>query len=141
MLICGWLAAMLGTALAAYLLLLYAMVFAEFFSRYEWQRIGLRIAGGFVPAVLHRTDRFDADLEYLVRAARQLDAVEGEAERQAAAQAEAQTGGQTRAQATERQAQRAGQAQLEHLAPTVLEGQIVEDAELVPKMDESPNDR
>jgi inosose dehydratase len=39
---------------------------------------GLRVAGGFVPAVLHRTDRFDADLGYFVRAARQLAAVEGE---------------------------------------------------------------
>lgn len=39
---------------------------------------GLRIAGGFVPAVLHRTDRFDAELGYFARAARQLAAVEGQ---------------------------------------------------------------
>lgn len=39
---------------------------------------GLRIAGGFVPAVLHRTDRFDAGLGYFERAARQLAAVMGE---------------------------------------------------------------
>ncbi len=39
---------------------------------------GLQVAGGFVPAVLHRTDRFDADLAYFERAVRQLAAVEGE---------------------------------------------------------------
>ena len=38
---------------------------------------GLRIAGGFVPAVLHRRDRFDADLDYFERASRQLAAVGG----------------------------------------------------------------
>lgn len=46
----GRLAALLGTCIAAYLLLLYAMVFADFFSRREWQRIGLRIAGSWVAA-------------------------------------------------------------------------------------------
>jgi inosose dehydratase len=39
---------------------------------------GLRIAGGFVPAVMHRQDRFDADLGYFERASRQLAAVGGE---------------------------------------------------------------
>ena len=39
---------------------------------------GLSIAGGFVPAVLHRQDRFDADLGYFERASRQLAAVGGE---------------------------------------------------------------
>jgi len=39
---------------------------------------GLRIAGGFVPAVLHRQDRFDADLGYFERASRQLAAVGGD---------------------------------------------------------------
>ena len=39
---------------------------------------GLRIAGGFVSAVMHRQDRFDADLDYFERAARQLAAVGGE---------------------------------------------------------------
>ncbi len=39
---------------------------------------GLRIAGGFVPAVLHRQDRFDADLGYFDRASRQLAAVGGD---------------------------------------------------------------
>jgi inosose dehydratase len=38
---------------------------------------GLRIAGGFVPAILHRQDRFDADLDYFERASRQLAAVGG----------------------------------------------------------------
>jgi inosose dehydratase len=38
---------------------------------------GLRVAGGFVPAVLHRQDRFDAELDYFERAARQLAAVDG----------------------------------------------------------------
>lgn len=46
----GWLAAMLGSAIAAYLLLLYAMVFAEWFGRREWQRIGLRILGSWAAA-------------------------------------------------------------------------------------------
>ncbi len=39
---------------------------------------GLRIAGGFVPAVLHRQDRFDAGLDYFERASRQLAAVDGQ---------------------------------------------------------------
>lgn len=39
---------------------------------------GLRIAGGFVPAVLHRQNQFDADEAYFERAARQLGAVGGE---------------------------------------------------------------
>ncbi|MEX1296423.1 MAG: TIM barrel protein [Candidatus Limnocylindrales bacterium] len=38
---------------------------------------GLRIAGGFVPAVLHRQERFEADLDYFERASRQLAAVDG----------------------------------------------------------------
>lgn len=38
---------------------------------------GLRIAGGFVPAVLHRQERFDADAPYFERASRQLAAVDG----------------------------------------------------------------
>ena len=46
----GRLAALLGTCIAAYLLLLYAVVFADFFSRRQWQRIGLRIAGSWVAA-------------------------------------------------------------------------------------------
>ena len=46
----GRLAALLGTCVSAYLLLLYAMVFADFFTRREWQRIGLRIAGSWVAA-------------------------------------------------------------------------------------------
>ena len=46
----GWLAAMLGSAISAYLLLLYAMVFAEWFGRREWQRIGLRILGSWTAA-------------------------------------------------------------------------------------------
>ena len=46
----GWLAAMLGSAISAYLLLLYAMVFAEWFGRREWQRIGLRILGSWAAA-------------------------------------------------------------------------------------------
>ncbi len=39
---------------------------------------GLRIAGGFVPAVLHRQDRFDVGLDYFERASRQLAAVDGQ---------------------------------------------------------------
>lgn len=46
----GLLAALLGTCIGAYLLLLYAMVFADFFSRRDWQRIGLRIAGSWIAA-------------------------------------------------------------------------------------------
>jgi inosose dehydratase len=38
---------------------------------------GLRVAGGFVPAVLHRQERFDTDLGYFERAARQLATVDG----------------------------------------------------------------
>lgn len=46
----GWLAAMLGTAIAVYLLLLYAVAFAEFFSKRVWQQVGLRILGSWAAA-------------------------------------------------------------------------------------------
>ena len=46
----GRLAALLGTLLAAYMLVLYAMVLSEFFSRRHWQRIGLRIVGSWIAA-------------------------------------------------------------------------------------------
>ena len=35
---------------------------------------GLKIVGGFVPALLHRTDRIDSELEYVARASAQLAA-------------------------------------------------------------------
>lgn len=37
-------------------------------------RYGLKIVGGFVPALLYRPDRIDSELEYVERAARQLAA-------------------------------------------------------------------
>lgn len=46
----GWLATMLGTAIAVYLLLLYAVAFAEFFSKRVWQQVGLRILGSWAAA-------------------------------------------------------------------------------------------
>ena len=44
------LAALLGSGIATYLLVLYAMVFAEYFSRAAWQRIGLRVIGSWSAA-------------------------------------------------------------------------------------------
>jgi inosose dehydratase len=41
----------------------------EYMSRYD-----LGVVGGFVPAVLHREDRFEAGLDYVERASRQLAA-------------------------------------------------------------------
>ena len=41
----------------------------EYVARYE-----LQVVGGFVPAVLYRQERFDADMQYVDRAARQLAA-------------------------------------------------------------------
>ncbi len=46
----GWFAAMLGTVIGVYLLLLYAMMFAEFFSKRVWQQIGLRVLGSWAAA-------------------------------------------------------------------------------------------
>jgi len=46
----GRLAALLGTAIAAYLMLLYAMVFADWLAKGEWQRIGLRVLGSWAAA-------------------------------------------------------------------------------------------
>jgi urease accessory protein len=46
----GQLAALLGTALGVYALLLYALLFAEFFGRRAWQRIGLRVLGSWAAA-------------------------------------------------------------------------------------------
>ncbi|MDJ0738272.1 MAG: HupE/UreJ family protein [Gammaproteobacteria bacterium] len=46
----GRLAALLGTAIAASLLMLYALAFAEWFSKRAWQRIGLRVAGSWAAA-------------------------------------------------------------------------------------------
>jgi hydrogenase/urease accessory protein HupE len=43
-------AALLGSGIAIYLLTLYAMVFAEYFSRHAWQRIGLRVIGSWIAA-------------------------------------------------------------------------------------------
>lgn len=43
-------ASLLGSGIALYLLTLYAMVFAEYFSRHAWQRIGLRVIGSWVAA-------------------------------------------------------------------------------------------
>jgi urease accessory protein len=43
-------AALLGSGIVIYLLTLYAMVFAEYFSRHAWQRIGLRVIGSWVAA-------------------------------------------------------------------------------------------
>ena len=45
----------------------------EYVARYE-----MRIVGGFVPAVLHRQDRFEAGLDYVDRASRQLAAAGAE---------------------------------------------------------------
>ena len=39
---------------------------------------GLTIVGGFVPALLHRTDRIDSELEYVRRASDQLAAAGSE---------------------------------------------------------------
>jgi hydrogenase/urease accessory protein HupE len=44
------LASLLGSGLAVYLLVLYAMVFADYFSRRGWQRIGLRVLGSWAAA-------------------------------------------------------------------------------------------
>ncbi len=44
------LAALLGTGIAVYLLLLYAMVFADWFGKRNWQRIGLRVLGSWAAA-------------------------------------------------------------------------------------------
>lgn len=46
----GWLAALLGSLIAAYLLVLYAMILAERFSGRPWQRVGLRILGSWAAA-------------------------------------------------------------------------------------------
>lgn len=43
-------AALLGSGVAVYLLVLYALVFTDYFSRHAWQRIGLRIVGSWVAA-------------------------------------------------------------------------------------------
>jgi urease accessory protein len=43
-------AALLGSGVAVYLLVLYALVFADYFSRHAWQRIGLRIVGSWAAA-------------------------------------------------------------------------------------------
>jgi len=43
-------ASLLGSGIALYLLTLYAMVFAEYFSRHAWQRIGFRVIGSWVAA-------------------------------------------------------------------------------------------
>ncbi|MCB1775750.1 MAG: HupE/UreJ family protein [Gammaproteobacteria bacterium] len=43
-------ASLLGSGVALYLLVLYALVFAEYFSRHAWQRIGLRVIGSWVAA-------------------------------------------------------------------------------------------
>jgi urease accessory protein len=43
----GLLAALLGTGLSAGVAVLYLFVFAEWFSRYAWQRIGLRVLGSW----------------------------------------------------------------------------------------------
>lgn len=41
-------------------------------------RYGMQVVGGFVPAVLHRQDRFEAGLDYVDRASRQLAATGAE---------------------------------------------------------------
>ena len=46
----AWLAALLGSGIAVYLLLLYAMVFADWFGKRHWQRIGLRVLGSWAVA-------------------------------------------------------------------------------------------
>lgn len=46
----GQMAALLGTAISASLSMMYAMVFAEWFSKRPWQRIGLRVAGSWAAA-------------------------------------------------------------------------------------------
>lgn len=46
----GRLGALLGTAIGASLLMLYALVFGEWFSKRAWQRIGLRVAGSWAAA-------------------------------------------------------------------------------------------
>lgn len=43
-------AALVGTGIALYLLMLYALVFADAFQRREWQRIGLRVIGSWCAA-------------------------------------------------------------------------------------------
>lgn len=42
--------ALLGTGIAVYLLMLYALVFADWFNRRPWQQIGLRVLGSWVAA-------------------------------------------------------------------------------------------
>jgi urease accessory protein len=44
------LASLLGSGLGVYLLVLYAMVFGDYFSKRGWQRIGLRILGSWAAA-------------------------------------------------------------------------------------------
>jgi urease accessory protein len=44
------LAALLGTLIAAYLLAMYAMMLAEYGSRRDWTRIGLRVLGSWTAA-------------------------------------------------------------------------------------------
>ena len=46
----SWLAALLGTGIAVYLMLLYTMVFADWFGKRHWQRIGLRVLGSWAAA-------------------------------------------------------------------------------------------
>jgi urease accessory protein len=43
-------AALFGTGIAIYLLCLYAMAFAEWFGRRDWQRVGLRVLGSWASA-------------------------------------------------------------------------------------------
>ena len=43
-------AALLGSGIALYLLMLYAVVFADAFQRRDWQRIGLRVIGSWCAA-------------------------------------------------------------------------------------------
>jgi hydrogenase/urease accessory protein HupE len=42
--------ALLGTGIAVYLLALYALAFADWFSRRDWQRVGLRVLGSWAAA-------------------------------------------------------------------------------------------
>lgn len=46
----GLLAALLGTGLGASVAVLYLFVFAEWFSRHAWQRVGLRVLGSWAAA-------------------------------------------------------------------------------------------
>jgi hydrogenase/urease accessory protein HupE len=43
-------AALFGSGVGIYLLTLYAMAFAGFFSKHSWQRIGLRVMGSWIAA-------------------------------------------------------------------------------------------